>query len=230
MDHPTDKEMPNFYKETMELSRKQFDTFHKYFQKDEYDFAFLGVTTPDRMQHFLWRYTDPGDRTYPGKNNLQNSILEMYQLMEKNVKRIMDTYGKEYNVIIISDHGHGRRCEKTFYINQWLIDQGIIKDQSKKKRIVEYAKNSMYRFLVTFHMVESGTKFFKQFKFAHKVKNADYIFSDEKQKVYAPKFDGCNPFGGIMVTRSDLILMKNMRQCVRKLSMDCCKLKTMVDL
>lgn len=61
----------------------------------------------------------------------------------------------------------------------------------------------MFRFLATFHIVESGTKFFKQFKFAHKVKNADYVFSDKKQKVYAPKFDGCNPFGGIMVNRSE---------------------------
>ena len=203
VDHPTDKEMPKFFENTMELSQRQFDTFHKYFKKDQYDFAFLGVTTPDRMQHFLWRYTDQSDRTYPGKNNLQNSILEMYKLMEKNVKRIMDEYGSEYNIIVISDHGHGKRCEKTFYINQWLISQGIIKDKSKKKRAVEYAKNSMFRFLATFHIVESGTKFFKQFKFAHKVKNADYVFSDKKQKVYAPKFDGCNPFGGIMVNRSE---------------------------
>ena len=203
VDHPTDKEMPKFFENTMELSQRQFDTFHKYFKKDQYDFAFLGVTTPDRMQHFLWRYTDQSDRTYPGKNNLQNSILEMYKLMEKNVKRIMDEYGSEYNIIVISDHGHGKRCEKTFYINQWLISQGIIKDKSKKKRAVEYAKNSMFRFLATFHIVESGTKFFKQFKFAHKVKNADYVFSDKKQKVYAPKFDCCNPFGGIMVNRSE---------------------------
>lgn len=86
VDHPTDKEMSRFFQETMELSQKQFDTFHKYFQKDVYDFAFLGVTTPDRMQHFLWRYTDPGDRTYPGKNKLQNAILEMYQSWRKMSK------------------------------------------------------------------------------------------------------------------------------------------------
>lgn len=203
VDHPTDKEMSRFFQETMELSQKQFDTFHKYFQKDVYDFAFLGVTTPDRMQHFLWRYTDPGDRTYPGKNKLQNAILEMYQLMEKNVKRLMEEYDKNYNVVVISDHGHGRRCEKTFYINQWLISQGMIKDKGKKKRTIEYAKNCMLKILATFFIVEAGTKFFKQFKLAHKVKNADYVFSDKKQKIYAPKFDGCNAFGGIMVTRSE---------------------------
>ena len=201
VDHPTDKEMEKFYQDTMELSQRQFDAFDKYFKKDDYDFAFLGITTPDRMQHFLWRYTDPGDRTYK-KSNLKDSIVNMYSLMEKNVERIMNEYGDEYNIVVVSDHGHGRRCEKTFYINQWLINQGIIKDKSKKKRMVEFAKNMMFKTLATFRCVESGTKFFKQFKFAHKVKNADYVFSGEKQKVYAPKFDGCNPFGGIMVNKS----------------------------
>ena len=55
--------------------------------------------------------------------------------------------------------------------------------------------------MATMKCVRSGTQFFKQFKFAHKVKNADYVFSSDKGKVYAPKFDGTNPFGGIMVNR-----------------------------
>lgn len=215
VDHPTDKEMEKFYNDTMELSQRQFDTFNKYFKKDKYDFAFLGITTPDRMQHFLWRYTDEGDRTHPKNSKLKDTILNMYKLMEKNVKGIMEDYGDEYNIVVLSDHGHGRRCEKTFYINQWLIDNGFIKDKSKKKRIIEFAKNSMFKILATCHCVETGTKFFKQFKFAHKVKNADYVFSDKKQKVYAPKFDGTNPFGGIMVTRSEFNSdeeYENMRQ------------------
>ncbi|WP_419169409.1 alkaline phosphatase family protein [Negativibacillus massiliensis] len=203
VEQPTNKQMVDFYNNTMKLSQKQFDAFHKYFKKDIYDFAFCGITTPDRMQHFLWRYNDPDDRTHPKDNPLMGSILKMYQLMEKNVQKIMNDYGDEYNVVIISDHGHGRRCEKTFYINQWLISQGIIHDKSKKKRAIEYAKNTMFRILDAFDIVEPGTKFFKQFKFAHKVKNAEYVFDDKKKKVYAPKFDGTNPFGGIMVTRSE---------------------------
>lgn len=202
VDHPTDKQMEKFYRETMDLSQRQFDTFRSYFEKGKYDFAFLGITTPDRMQHFLWRYTDESDPTYPKKSKLKDSVLQMYRLMEKNIRSIMEDYGKEYNVVIISDHGHGRRCEKTFYVNQWLIQNGFIKDKSKKKRAVEYLKNLTFLMLAKCRCVEKGTRFFKKFKFAHKVKNADYVFSDKKPKIYAPKFDGTNPFGGIMVDRS----------------------------
>lgn len=205
VDHPTDREMEKFYNDTMKLSQSQFDAFHEYFKEDLYDFAFLGVTTCDRIQHFLWRYTDEGDRTFPKKNNrLKDSILKMYQLMEKNVEKMMEMYGENCNIVVLSDHGHGRRCEKTFYINQWLINEKIIKDKTRKKRCIEYAKNFTLRILANFRKVEKGVDFFKKFEFAHKVKNADYIFSDKKQKVYVPKFDGVNPFGGIMVSRTAL--------------------------
>lgn len=217
VDHPSDKEMARFYNETMELSQKQFDAFKKYFEADKYDFAFLGITTPDRMQHFLWRYTDPSDRTYRPKKRLTDSILKMYQLMESNVKAIFDAYGEEYNIVVISDHGHGKRCEKTFYVNQWLINNGYIADKSKKKRTIEYLKYTAYRILSAFGMVECGTKFLKRFKFAHKVKNADYVFTDKKAKVYAPKFDGCNPFGGIMVSKDQFSSVEEYEQMRQKI-------------
>lgn len=225
VEQPSDKEMEDFYKNTMKLSQDQFDTFCKYFEKEDYDFAFLGITTPDRMQHFLWRYTDPGDRTHPKRGRLFDSVLNMYKLMESNVKNIIDKYGEEYNVVIISDHGHARRCEKTFYINQWLINNGFIEDKSKKKRTIEYAKNTAFKCMATLRCVNKGTKFFKKFKFAHKVKNADYVFSGNKQKIYAPKFDGTNPFGGIMVERSCFSSAEEYEEMRQKLIDGLCEVK-----
>lgn len=200
VDHPTHREMPDFFRNTMDLSQRQFDAFHQYFRAQSYDFAFLGITTPDRMQHFLWRYTDPEDRTYPGETPLKDSVLRMYQLMEENVDRILREYGEEYNVVAISDHGHGRRCQQVFYINQWLIQNGFIPERSRKKRAVEYAKNATLNVLAKAHCVQAGTGFFKKFKVFHKVKNADHVFH-AKGAVYAPKFDGVNPYGGIAVKR-----------------------------
>lgn len=202
VDHPDDKTMPKFLNDNLELTQSQFDSFHKYFQADNYDFAFLGILTSDRMQHFLWKYTDPEDRCHKKGNKLQNAILETYQLMEKNVQKIMDDYGEEYNIVVISDHGHGRRCQKTFYINQWLIDEGLIDDKSGKKKLIEFAKNMTLVTFAKLGCVQSGTNFLKKFKFAHKVKNADYVFK-KKGKVYALKFDGTNPFGGISVNREE---------------------------
>jgi len=214
VDHPTDKIMNKFFEDNMELTQNQFNSFHQYLNGDEYDFAFLGILTSDRMQHFLWKYTDKEDRCFKESNNLKDSILKAYQLMENNVKKILEDYGDEYNVVVISDHGHGRRCQKTFYINQWLIRNGFMPQVNKKKRAVEYFKHLTLLIFEKMHCVEAGTKFLKNFRFAHKVKNADYVFK-AKGKVYAPKFDGTNPFGGINVYReafSSDIEYENMRQ------------------
>ena len=72
--NPTMKELPGFLKETWKMTDSQFDNFHKYFKMDDYDMGFLGVTTPDRLQHITWKYTDPEDRCYPKNNPFQNVI------------------------------------------------------------------------------------------------------------------------------------------------------------
>lgn len=198
--NPTMKELPHFLEETWKMTDSQFDNFHKYFGVEKFDLGFLGVTTPDRLQHITWKYTDPEDRCFPRNNPFQNVILEGYQYFEKQIQKMVDLYGEEYNIIVISDHGHGRRCQKVFYINQWLISNGFISDKSKKKRAIEFAKNFILSFLARIHRVQLGSNFFKKFKFAHKVKNADFVFKS-KGAIYAPNFDGVNPFGGIAVKR-----------------------------
>lgn len=202
VDHPNKNTMYEFLEHNLNLTQRQFDSFEKYLNIDDFDFAFLGILTSDRIQHFLWKYTDYKDRCYIKDNKLQDSIFKMYELIEYNIDHIIKVYGEQYNIVAISDHGHGRRCQKTFYVNQWLINKGIINDKDIKKRTIEFLKNFTLENLAKLGYVQQGTSILKKFKFAHKVKNADYVFKDkDKDRVYVPKFDGTNPFGGIKVNR-----------------------------
>lgn len=200
-DYPYHKNMNDFYNKTFETTKKQFELFDKCLERESYDFAFLGILTLDRMQHFLWRYTDSTDRTYVKKTSLHDSILETYKLIDKNLEYLYEKYSDRFDLLVISDHGHGKRCEKTFYINRWLIQNGFIPNKSLKKRTIEHLKNSTLNFLCNIHCVAKGSKFFKKFKFLHKVKNADYGESKSTKKISVPNFDGINPFGGIRVNR-----------------------------
>lgn len=200
--NPTMKELPKFLEDTWEMTDNQFNNFHKYFKLENFDMGFLGVTTPDRLQHITWKYTDKEDRCFPKKNPFQNVILEGYQYFEKQIQKMVALYSDEYNLIIISDHGHGRRCQKVFYINQWLINNGFIKDKSRQKRSIEFIKNATLTSLSKINKVQIGSNFFKKFKFAHKVKDAEHVFKN-KETIYAPNFDGVNPFGGIAVKKED---------------------------
>ena len=68
--------------------------------------------------------------------------------------------------------------------------------------MIEYCKNATLTFLARIHKVQVGTNFLKKFSAAHKVKNAEHVFKS-KGAVYAPNFDGVNPFGGIAVKREE---------------------------
>lgn len=200
VDHPAKKAMNSFLADNLKLTQEQFNAFRQFFSRETYDFAFLGILTADRIQHFLWRFADSGKPAAKKSNHLSGAIKKTYLLMENMMREILNEYGDEYNIIVISDHGHGPRCHKTFYINQWLINERFICEADLKKRAVEYAKHAVLLTLEKMHAVDTGVNILKKFKFAHKVKNTDYLFK-AKGKVYAPHFDGTNPYGGIRVFR-----------------------------
>ncbi len=201
-DYPKHREMNDFFQKTLRTTQEQFEVFEQLLKKDSYDFAFLGILTLDRMQHFLWRYTDSTDVTYVKKSNLHNSILETYKLIDTKIGEIYNKYKDEFEILVISDHGHGKRCEKTFYINRFLIENGFIPNKSLKKRFIEFGKNTYLSFLYTFHIVSPGINTLKKISVLRKLKNADY---GEKKtntaKISVPNFDGVNPFGGIRVNK-----------------------------
>lgn len=214
-DYPNKKQMKSFYEKTFNTTCKQFEFFDKCMGTDKYDFAFLGILTLDRMQHFLWRYTDPTDVTYVKKTDLHDSILSTYKLIDEKISKLYEKYSNEYDLLVISDHGHGKRCEKTFYINRWLIVNGFIPNKSFKKRTIEHLKNSVLNFLFKIRCISKGTNFFKKFKFLHKVKNADY--GEKKQDIkaiYVPNFNGVNPFGGIKVDKSSFESIEKYNQTI----------------
>lgn len=200
-DYPRHKEMPAFFDKTFKLTEEQFDSFECLMELNDYDFGFLGILTLDRMQHFLWRYTDPSDKTFVRRTKLHDSILDSYKLIDRKLEEIYSKFGDKYNLLVISDHGHGKRCEKTFFINRWLIKNGFMPNKPLKKRLTEYIKNLAFDIFSRLHCIGFMSRLFKNNRFAKKIKSADYGEQKNKTKtIYVPNFDGVNPFGGINVS------------------------------
>ncbi len=97
------------------------------FARESWDLFFLQLDALDHVQHFLWRYSDPGDPMYPGKNEHANRILEFYQFFDHIVGRFRAaTRESEYVLGIVSSHGHERRCTYRLHINEWLREQQFL--------------------------------------------------------------------------------------------------------
>lgn len=89
-----------------------------------WDLFFLQLDALDHVQHFLWRYSDPGDPMYPGRNEHAYRILEFYQFFDTIVGRFRAAiHGSDYMLGVVSSHGHERRCVYRLHINEWLREQ-----------------------------------------------------------------------------------------------------------
>ena len=90
----------------------------------------MNLLTVDRIKHFLWRFADPGDPTYPGPNPHAGAIDRIYGLVDG----IVGDYAGTGDVIVLSDHGHARRCTRMVYVDEALRRAGLVGERSARFR------------------------------------------------------------------------------------------------
>jgi len=176
------------------------------FQQYKPDLFFQTFLTMDRLQHFLWRYCDSNDPTYPGKNKYQDSIKNFYIEIDQVIGRYVALLEPEDKLIIISDHGHGMRCTHCFNINEFLRDQGYVKSSAEGKiislkLIVEKLKNSVLGFMHKHDLEDYISVIAKFIPNAKQLKKGKHITNDKQNMAYASDFTGTNPFGGICLNK-----------------------------
>ncbi|HKV59451.1 MAG TPA: alkaline phosphatase family protein [Ktedonobacteraceae bacterium] len=106
------------------------------FQREKWDLFFLQLDALDHAQHFLWRYSDPGDPTYPGRNQYASRILEFYRLFNEISGRFRRCIPHDCVLLVVSGHGHGRHCAYRLHINKWLRTQGLLVAQERLQDIL----------------------------------------------------------------------------------------------
>lgn len=67
---------------------------------------------PDFMSHSLWKYYDPSVfEDKPGEEAMDllgNAVRESYRFVDRALGDLLDAWGGEANILIVSDHGFGR--------------------------------------------------------------------------------------------------------------------------
>ena len=88
-------------------------------ENEDTDVLFSYFSTTDGIQHDFWRHCDPNHPEYPGTNEYENVIRDMYVAMDNYVGEVMRQQ-PDTPLLIISDHGHGARPVYTVRINELL--------------------------------------------------------------------------------------------------------------
>lgn len=123
---PPTSQLATFCDTLRKRTEQQVSVALELFAREPWDLFFIQLDALDHVQHFLWRYSDPGDPMYPGKNEHANRILEFYQLFDQIIGRFRTAISGECVLGVVSSHGHERRCIYRLHINEWLREQNFL--------------------------------------------------------------------------------------------------------
>ncbi|MFH0864270.1 MAG: alkaline phosphatase family protein [Candidatus Gottesmanbacteria bacterium] len=100
-----------------QISINRWQIFKRLSQKLTADFSYILFEGADRLQHYYW------------KNKDLYVIREYYQCLDKILGEAITMYKNDL-IMVVSDHGCGE-IRKKFYINNLLMDLGLLKTTNK---------------------------------------------------------------------------------------------------
>ncbi len=96
-------------------------------------------TTSDRIQHMLWRYSDPKNPTYdPDEARYWGQeIRRFYQRMDTILGQVMKRMSSDTHMIVLSDHGFAP-YRRSVNLNTWLIQNNFMRLRRGRKESAEF--------------------------------------------------------------------------------------------
>lgn len=130
---PPSSQLAGFCTSLRERTEQQVKVALDFWAREPWDLFFVQLDALDHVQHFLWRYSDPGDPMYPGKNEHTSRILDFYRLFDQVIGRFRSIIPPECVLLVVSSHGHERRCTHRFHVNEWLYEQHFLQPENPGK-------------------------------------------------------------------------------------------------
>lgn len=207
VDFPDRKALGRFLERTEQVTLDQAEFGLDLLAREEWDVFFLCLLTLDRVMHFLWRYTDPEDPTYPGKNPFENSVKDFFILLDTIVGKFMGRLSPDQKLLIVSDHGHSRRPTKALYINEMLRREGLLKTPQGKvpgMSPVALLEKTKTAFLRMMHRLDLEDWVYKIAAVIPKekrksLKSSSYAVAREESLAWLSDTGGGTSFGGIEI-------------------------------
>jgi predicted AlkP superfamily phosphohydrolase/phosphomutase len=203
VDFPNPKTMKAFLESSVETTREQVDFALRVLEKEQPDFLFLNILTIDRIQHFVWRFADPDDPTYPGKSDLSNGIVAAYKAIDDCIDRFTTALGPAGTLMALSDHGHGRRCTRMVYVDELLRRAGLVATGNVTSRLrtllLERAKRVGLAIAYRFELEPQAYALARRIPGRKALKNSSYAVSGSQSLARVSRAFGRNSSGGIEI-------------------------------
>ena len=110
----------------LEMTKKRFEVIRYLVQEKEWNYFEFVEIGLDRIHHAFWKYFDEGHHLHVPNSKYKNVIRDYYKLLDKEIGSVLKLLDENTAIVIVSDHGI-KRMKGAFAVNQWLIDEGLLK-------------------------------------------------------------------------------------------------------
>ncbi len=107
------------------MTRKRFETARRLLDSRSWDFFMMVEMGVDRIHHGFWKDMDSTHRWHNPSSPYRNAILEYYQYIDSEIGTLLERFGDETVVLVVSDHG-AKKMDGGICINEWLIREGYL--------------------------------------------------------------------------------------------------------
>ncbi len=110
-----------------ELEQKR-QVLHYLIDNKEWDFCAFVFRSLDSAQHCFWKYMD---KTHPDhdpalKEHYGEVIFNVYAKLDQALGELLDKLGPDDQLMVMSDHGFGKKHAANQQINEWLASRGYL--------------------------------------------------------------------------------------------------------
>ena len=117
-----------FLQDMLDFDVTRTDTMIWMMRHKPWDLLACVLKTPDTVHHEVWHIIDPTHPRYDAELNRQfaPAVLDYFKKIDECVGHIIAAAPPETFIVIMSDHGGGP-FHKFFHVNNWLVQQGLLK-------------------------------------------------------------------------------------------------------
>ena len=181
-------------------------------QNEDLDVLFSYFSTTDGIQHDFWRHCDSRHPEYPGSNQHQDVIKNMYVTMDQFIGEVMRMY-PDVPLLIMSDHGHGARPVYTVRINEILRRGGYLAPKGSnnasckvglKKKAKQYIKKTAIGIVKGIGLPKWAMKLAKKFPVWKSLFASSADFDWNKTRAYLSDLSALKnySYGGIRINEN----------------------------
>ncbi len=109
-----------------EMTEKRFELVRYLVEEKDWDYFEFVEIGLDRIHHAFWKYFDENHHLHEPNSPYKNVIPDYYKLLDKEIGKTLKLLDENTAIVIVSDHGI-KRMKGCFAINQWLIEEGLLK-------------------------------------------------------------------------------------------------------